>query len=160
MLKYLVTIGTIDWEESRKNEKNTVSDLKDLNFLPLDEKLNETCNELGLLDPMILLVGLANGKDLTATSVLFEWMETHIGENGDKPPDEFDWFDLCQIIKEHMKFTIVDESTKLNAQKTIAEYLHSKKKSLELTDKTVQASITPLSTREIKRFKRVFNKEF
>lgn len=134
--------------------------LNDLNFLPLDEKLKETCDELGLLDPMILLVGLANGKDLTATSLLFKWMENHISENGDEPPDEFDWFELCEIIKQHMQYCIVDESTKLNAQKTIAEYLHSKKKSLELTDKTVQASITDLSTKEIKRFQRVFNKEY
>ncbi len=137
-----------------------MEDLKDLNFLPLDEKLQTACDELGMLDPMILLVGLANGKDLTATSLLYQWMENHIQANGDEPPDEFDWFELQELIKENMKFTIVDESTKLNAQKTIAEYLHNKKKSVEVTDKTQQASITDLTRREVRRFNRVFNKEY
>ena len=59
-----------------------------------------------------------------------------------------------------MKFNIVDESTKLSAQKTIAEYLHSKKKTLEVTDNTQQVAITDLSRREIRRFKRIFNKEY
>ena len=137
-----------------------MEDLKDLNFLPLDEKLQTACDELGMLDPMILLVGLANGKDLTTTSLLYQWMENHIQANGDEPPDEFDWFELQELIKENMKFTIVDESTKLNAQKTIAEYLHNKKKSVEVTDKTQQASITDLTRREVRRFNRVFNKEY
>lgn len=134
--------------------------VKDLNFLPIDEKMKKTCEELGLYDPTILLVALANGRDLTEDSEVYRLLKEHEEEFGDEPPDEFQWVEFKDAIKRSLQFAPVSETTKFQSQRTLAEYLHNKKKSVEVTDKSQQAAITSLSSREVRRFKRIFNKEF
>lgn len=137
-----------------------MTDIKKHNFLPLDEKLQKTCNDLGLVDPIILLVGFANGRDLSKSSLLYQWILQHEEENGGEPPDEFEWLELVELIKDYARFLPIPNSQMLTAQRTLAEYMHNKKKSVEITDNTSIVESKPLSTREIRRFKRTFNKEF
>lgn len=138
-----------------------VSNLEEISLLQnFDEKLRRTCDDLNLLDPIVLLVGLANGKDLTNHSLLYQWVLNHEAENGEEPPDVFEWLELLELIKEHARFVPTTEGVKLQAQKTLAEYQHNKKKSIELTDKSVSTSSEPLKRSEVRRFERIFKNEY
>lgn len=125
-----------------------------------DDKLKKTCEKMNLLDPIVLLVGLANGKDLSSHSLLYEWILNHEANNGEDPPDQWDWLELVDLIKNHARFIPVDEKTKLQAQRTLAEYQHNKKKSIEITDNQKQEAVTKLTRMEIKRFERIFKHEY
>ena len=115
---------------------------------------------MNLLDPIVLLVGLANGKDLTSHFLLYEWIINHESANGEEPPDQWSWLELLDFIKNQARFIPVDEKTKLQAQRTLAEYQHNKRKSIKITDNSKSFEITPLKRSEIKRFERVFKNEY
>lgn len=125
-----------------------------------DKKLQKACEDLNLIDPIVLLVGLANGQDLTNESTIATWLKEHEEGNGDNPPGELEWLELVDMIKYYYTAMPIDEKTKLVAQKTLAEYQHSKKKSIEITDKSTIEPVGDLKTSEIKRFKRVFNRAY
>lgn len=136
------------------------NDVRAFNYLDLDERLQNTCDELGLYDPMILLVALANGKDLTGESLLYKRILEHEEANGEEPPDQDEWIAMAEQIKELNRYIPVDDKVKMQAQKTIAEYMHSKKKSVEITNNTAEVKVTNLKPSEIRRFARHFNKEY
>lgn len=125
-----------------------------------DDKLKKTIKGMNLLDPIVLLVGLANGKDLTCHSLIYEWVLNHESENGEEPPEEWEWLDLVEMVKEHSRFYPVEEKTRILAQKILAEYQHSKRRSIEITDNSAHIDTKPLTRREIKRFNRFFNNEY
>ena len=138
-----------------------MSNLEEIGLLHnFDEKLRRTCDDLNLLDPIVLLIGLANGKDLTAHSLIYEWILSHEANNGEEPPDVWEWTELVELLKNHARFIPVDEKTKLQAQRTLAEYQHNKKKSIEITDKSVSTKSEPLKRTEVKRFERIFKNEY
>lgn len=137
-----------------------MSNIQDFNFLPLNKKLKEVSDEFGFIDPVTLLQGLANGKDLRSHSLAIEWLLKHESENGVEPPDEWEWLEFVDLIKKELKFSIVSIETSKDAQKTLTEYLHSKKKSLDIKEEAPASSVEPLTNKDIRRFKRIFNREY
>ncbi len=130
------------------------------NFMQLSEQLKAVSDEYGFLDPVTLLQGLANGQDLRGHSLVYEWVLNHESENGDEPPDDWDWEELVQLIKDEHRFLPVDRNTSKDAAKVLLEYMHNKKKAVEVTDKTGNGEVAELTRTEAKRFMRVFNKEY
>ena len=134
---------------------------KDFNFLPLDNKLKKACREFNLVDPMILLIGRANGVDLSNQSAIYQRILLLEEEYTDAPPDPLDWLDLVAMIKDEFRYSPIPTSEAANAQKELAQYMHNKKKSVEFTDTNAEVVIVPdLTTKEAKRFKKAFNDEF
>lgn len=124
----------------------------------LTTKVEEVCKEHQLLDPTRLLIGLTNGVDLRKQSAIYKWLiafEEQFGEN--EAPDEIEFEQLKEIIKEEAKYAFVTLDQSLTAQKTLLEYMHPKKKSVDLTANVSSTAVTPLKASEIRRFKRKFD---
>ncbi len=130
------------------------------NFMQLDEQLQKVADEYGFIDPLTLLLGFANGEDLRGHSLVYQWILNHENINGDEPPDTFEWDELVELIKNEHRFLPVERAVSRDAAKTLLEYQHNKKKSVEITDKSASGEITELSRAEIKRFERVFKHEY
>lgn len=125
-----------------------------------DSKLRRILRKNKLRDPIELLILLSNGVDVSGNSVVYEWILQHERYNGDNPPGEAEWQDLVRLIKNHCRYEPVSVSTKLQAQKTLAEYEHNKRKSIEILDEKSTDTVTELSIREIKKFERYFKNEY
>ena len=130
------------------------------NFMELEEQLKELSEEYGFLDPLTLLMAFANGEDLRGHSLIYQKVLELENEFGDNPPDVWAWDDLVELIKADYRFLPVSRSTSEHAAKTILEYQHNKKKSVEVTDKTSKGEVSELSRLEIKRFDRVFKHDY
>jgi len=134
----------------------------DLNLLSLDEKLHGACKDLGLIDPMVLLVGLANGKDLSKESLVYE-MALNIQESIEIGEiDEFEILEFLEEVFKHCRWKPVEQTVQKDAQKAVVEYMHNKKKAVEITDKSTNkhGAPTDLTKREIRRFNRTFNNDY
>lgn len=121
---------------------------------------NEICEKEKLKNPVELLIGLANGVDLSKKSTVLEFVENLKNQYGDEMPDEFDYFDLIELIQDKYKFELVDINTQMSAQKTLVEYQHPKKKAVELTTKNEGSEISELTEREIEIFKKKFDAKY
>ena len=145
-------------------ENNSVSPVMSkahkYNFMNLNTQLKNLADEYGFLDPLSLLMGFANGQDLRGHSLVYQKVLEIEEEFGDAPPDTWEWDELIEMIKNDYRFLPVSRSTSEAASKTLLEYQHNKKKSVEVTDKSAKGEVTELSRTEVRRFLRVFNKEY
>lgn len=126
--------------------------------MSLADQVKEVCEAHKLLDPIELLTGLTNGIDLRKTSLVYEWILGFEEEAGEDPPDDFEWAQLKELVKAEFRFRPVDISESLSAQKVLMEYLHSKKKSVDMSITSTDATVKPLTPREVRLFKRKFNR--
>lgn len=126
----------------------------------IDQKIREICEKHEFIDPVELLVGLTNGVDLRKVSAVYSWLLSFEREYGDEEmPNALEWLHLKELIKTEAKFSMVSSSESLTAQKALIEYQHPKKKSIDVTaNVNANVCVNPLSTREIRRFKRKFEK--
>ena len=130
------------------------------NFLPLEQQLKEVSEEFNFIDPVTLLQGLANGVDLRGHSKAYLWVLDHEAQNGDEIPGVWEWEDLAELIKSEFRFLPIDKGTSLQASKVLIEYMHNKKKAVEVTDKTSSGEVTELTRNEIKRVQKIFKNEY
>lgn len=128
------------------------------NFNQLFEKVIE--RHENLKNPLELLVGLANGVDLSEKSLVYEFALKLKDEYGKDMPDEFDYAELIDLIIDTNKFQPIDVKDQLTAQKTLVEYQHPKRKSIEVTTTSEDGATTELNEDEIKLFWKKFNAEY
>ena len=126
----------------------------------IEDKITSFIEKNDLRDPVELLVGLTNGQDLTQNSSVYSWIsdfeETY---DEDQMLTPLQWLELKELIKSSCMFAPIPPALILQAQKTLIEYQHSKKKPEEPVSLNAAASIPdPLSPREISRFLRRLNK--
>lgn len=137
-----------------------MSKAQQFNFMQLDEQLKSLSEEYGFIDPVTLLQGFANGQDLRNHSLVYLKILEMENEFGDEPPDVWAWDELVELIKDHHRFLPVERGISKDAAKTLLEYMHNKKKAVEVTDKTSSGEVTELTKAEIRRFNRIFKNEY
>lgn len=146
------------------NENNSVrpimSKAQQFNFMNLQEQLKSLSDEYGFIDPVTLLQGFANGQDLRTHNIIYEMVLELESKYGDELPDVWDYDELIELIKNEYRFLPVERGISKDAAKTLLEYMHNKKKAVEVTDKSAGGSITDLTKAEIRRFERVFKNEY
>lgn len=126
--------------------------------MSFDRKIKEICNENGLIDPVELLTGLSNGVDLRKNGLVYAWLLDFEEEEGDDLPSLEDWFELKSLIKIECRRLPVSMAESLAAQKALIEYMHSKRKAIDITTSIKgEGVVTPLTLKEIKKFNRKFN---
>ena len=128
------------------------------NFNQLFEKVIK--RHKNLKNPLELLVGLANGVDLSSKSLVYEFALKLKAEYGNDLPDEFDYAELIDLITDTYRNEIISTKDQLQAQKTLVEYQHPKRKSVEVTTVSEDGATTPLNADEIKLFWDKFNAEY
>jgi len=137
-----------------------MSRAQQFNFMNLQEQLKSLSDEYGFIDPVTLLQGFANGQDLRSHNIIYEMVLDLEHKYGDKLPDVWDYDELIDLIKNEYRFLPVERGISKDAAKTLLEYMHNKKKALEVTDKSTVGAVGELSRAEIKRFERIFKNEY
>lgn len=125
------------------------------------EELRDLIHRGEAKDPIVFLESVMNGQDPRAFSGVYNLiMEIDSFTNGDLEPS--DWHELVDYAINHAKYQTVSLSESTNAAKTIAEYLHAKRKQIEKVDGSTggDGSAEPLTEEEIELFKEKFNDEF
>ena len=124
-------------------------------------ELRERIHKGDMKDPLVFLESIMSGLDPRKTSRIYKLI-MEIDEFSDGAPSKSDWGELTTYVMAFGKFEHVSIGQSINASKTIAEYMHAKRKQLEISDSssTLSNSFSPLTEEEIILFKATFNDEF
>jgi len=113
-------------------------------------------------DPLVFLESIMSGQDPRRLSSIYELiMEIDSFTNGELSKE--DWAEIVDHVNTRFKYHTVSMSESINAAKTIAEYLHPKRKQIDIGGNNTGAtdpSQQPLTAEEIELFKEKFNDEF
>jgi hypothetical protein len=112
-------------------------------------------------DPLIFLESLMSGFDPRQLSDLYELI-CEIDSFTDGNISKNDWDQIVNLVTSRYKFEPVDIQTSLTAGRTLAEYVHAKKKQVEVNGKNGDYSFTigNLTEDEIVVFREKFNEEY
>lgn len=113
-------------------------------------------------DPLVFLEAVMNGQDPRRLSSIYE-LVTEIDSFCDGDISKSDWHDIVDLVMNDFRYHTVTLSESITASKTLAEYLHAKRKQIELNggDPTIiSAHDDPLTEEEIMLFKETFNDDF
>lgn len=125
------------------------------------DELRDLINKGGAKDPLIFLEAIMNGQDPRGLSSTYELiMEIDSFTNGKL--EKSDWSELVDHVTSRFKYQPVTLNESSNAAKTLAEYLHAKRKQVEIHGNIngADVSASPLTEEEIALFKEKFNDEF
>lgn len=128
------------------------------NFNQLFDRITRENSKLK--SPLELLVGLANGYDLSEKSLVYELALKFKKEYGDNLPDEYDYDELLELIFDTYEYSTVSIKDQLAAQKTLVEYQHPKRKSVEVNTVGDAGAISALTAKEANLFWKKFNDKY
>lgn len=114
-----------------------------------------------LKDPLLFLESLMTGQDPRRLSSIYELIcEIDSFTDGDISKD--DWAEIVDHVTSRFKYHVVTVTESLTAARTLAEYIHPKKKHIEMnsTSSGAEAKLPALTEEEIELFKERFNDEF
>lgn len=120
------------------------------------------CEEIGAPKPFEFLMQVASGTDPRNTSLIYNMIEKLDNQNGEgNAPDDFDWMELVDVVREKYKGAKVSIGESQAATKLILEYTHSKKRQTDLNGASEgQQEIEKLTKSEIRMFTKKFNHEY
>ncbi len=124
--------------------------------------LRDLIHEGEAKDPLVFLEAVMNGQDPRRLSSIYELiMEIDAFTNGEL--SKGDWNEIVDHVMNRFKYHTVTLSESITASKTLAEYLHAKRKQVEVNGgNSGSASVqdNPLNEEEIELFKEKFNDDF
>ena len=125
------------------------------------EELRELIHKGEAADPLIFLESIMNGQDPRKFSGIYDLiMEIDSFSNGEI--EQSDWTEIVDYVINHARYSPVSLSESHSAAKTIAEYLHPKRKQIDMNTSSSEASgaAVPLAEEDIELFKEKFNDDF
>ncbi len=133
-----------------------------MSYQPLSvDDLRDLIHRKEATDPLVFLESVMNGQDPRRLSSIYELiLEIDSFTGGDIGSG--DWAEIVDHVSTRYKYHTVPMSDSMSAAKTIAEYLHPKRKQIELGGNNVGDDVasSPLTAEEIELFKEKFNEEF
>lgn len=126
------------------------------------EELRDLINKGQAQDPLIFLESIMNGQDPRKLSGIYK-LVCDIDDFSGSEPSRDDWYEIVEYVTSHLKYHHVSVGDSMSAAKTLSEYLHAKRKQVEVTGGAGQVADPaqhPLSEEEIELFKEKFNAEF
>ena len=125
------------------------------------DQLRSLINKGEASDPLVFLEAVMTGQDPRQHSRIYE-LVMEIEEFSDGQPSKEDWSEVVDFVITHCAYRIVNLSESQAAAKTLAEYIHPKRKQVEKTDANSGGSVShsPLSGEEVDLFLERFNDEF
>lgn len=128
--------------------------------MDIKEQIDEVCDANGISEPLSFLASLMAGKDPRSKSEIWDLIQVIEDENfGDAPSDE-QWSEVVKIVEKEYEQEPVDLMTSQKAANTLAEYRHSKRKSIELTTGGGNIEVPELTDKEFDMFEEWFNDQF
>lgn len=129
------------------------------NNLTIDQ-LRERIYKGEAKDPLVYLEAVMVGQDPTELSAIYD-LVVELDEFSDGEPSRSDWAEVLEMVTAKYKYRTTPASASLSAAKSLAEYLHPKRKQIDISETGGMVSATaPLTTEEILLFKETFNDEF
>lgn len=125
-----------------------------------ETKVQTLCSELKIPSPVEFLTRIMGGTDPRRVSSVYLKIKELESEYGTEPPDEYDWLDLVELIKQEYRGSIVEISKSQDAAKQLMEYMHPKRKAIEMTQVAQVVDSTKLTRREIKNLRKAFDLDF
>ncbi len=126
------------------------------------EDLRSLINKGEAKDPLVFLESIMNGQDPRRLSSIYELvMEIDNFTDGDL--SQGDWAEIVDHVSDRFHFHTVSLNESITASKTLAEYLHAKRKHVEIKDNSSGSGSVqdnPLTEEEIELFKEKFNDDF
>lgn len=125
------------------------------------DDMREMINKGEAKDPLIFLESVMSGQDPRRLSSIHELiLEIDAFSNGEISHE--DWAEIVDHVSTHYKYKTVSLAESTSAAKTLAEYLHAKRKHVEMSGGSTvdDGSSEPLTEDEIELFKEKFNDEF
>lgn len=123
------------------------------------DQFRELINKGQATDPLVYLESVMQGQDPRGLSEIYV-LANEINEWSDGAPDPDEWAELFNKIQKHAKFAIVSLSESTAAAKTLAEYVHAKRKSIENIDASATTKTEDLTEDEIRSFLEIYEGEF
>lgn len=124
------------------------------------EKVESLCKELGLPDPIGFLTQIMSGTDPRTVAQVYLKTMAMVEEYGDEPPDAWDWLELVEMIQESYRGSIVNIKQSQEAAKQLMEYMHPKRKAIEVTQEVKSVAAEKLSRLELRRLKKAFDLDY
>lgn len=124
------------------------------------EDLRDLINQGQAKDPLVFLESVMNGQDPRGLSDIYR-LVMEIQDFSDGAPSNHDWAEIVDLVISRYKYLTVSLNESTSAAKTLAEYLHAKKKTSEGNSGGPNSEhCSPLTEEEIELFKEKFNEEF
>jgi hypothetical protein len=111
-------------------------------------------------EPLEFLAKVMSGVDPRQRSELLKLIDTIEEENFGDPPDEEQWEAIKRTVSLYHEYQPVPLGLSTAAARTIAEYMHAKRKSLEISEHGAHAAVTPLEADELDLFEAWFHDQF
>lgn len=125
-----------------------------------ESQVKALCDELKIPSPVKFLTQIMGGTDPRRVSLVYQRILALEEQNGDEPPDEWDWLELVELIKQEYRGSIVEIGKSQDAAKQLMEYMHPKRKAVEVTQKSKGIPTGKLSRLEIKRLRKEFDLDY
>ena len=126
------------------------------------EQLRDLINKGEVNDPLVFLESIMNGQDPRKLSRIYELVCEIDDFKQDQVSNE-DWNELYDLVFNNYKYYTVSLADSIGASKTLAEYLHAKRKQVEVRGaegSSGDPANNPLTEEEIILFRERFNDEF
>lgn len=125
------------------------------------EDLRDLINKGEAGDPLVFLESVMNGQDPRRLSDIYN-LVMEIQDFSDGEPSSEDWAEIVDLVISRYRYHHVSLGESSQAAKTLAEYLHAKRKHVEMSGSRNggQSEVPPLTEEEIMLFKEKFNDEF
>jgi len=125
-----------------------------------ESKVRALCEELKIPDPVEFLTKIMGGTDPRRVSLVYLKIKALEEEYGNEPPDEFDWLDLVELIKDDYRGSIVEMAKSQDAAKQLLEYMHPKRKAVEKIETKAPVSDKPLTRQHIRLIRKRFDIDY
>lgn len=125
-----------------------------------ETQVKSLCEELKIPSPVEFLTQIMGGTDPRRVSLVYLKIKALEEEYGEQPPDEWDWHELIDLIKHEYRGSIVAIDKSQDAAKQLMEYMHPKRKAVEVTQKAAQVASGKLTKLEIRRLRKEFDLDY
>lgn len=111
-------------------------------------------------EPLGFLAAVMSGIDPRQQSEILQLVDTIEEENFGDPPDAEQWDMLKRIVHRLYKYQPVPLAMSAGAARSLAEYRHAKRKTIEIREGGAAAQVTDLTDAELDLFEAWFNDQY
>lgn len=112
-------------------------------------------------DPLLFLESIMSGQDPRELSKVYSLIMDIEEFLDGEPPSRNDWMEVVDLVSNTYKFRTVSASESVGAAKTLAEYLHAKRKQVDVNNGANGPDLVePLTEDDIDLFKEKFNDDY
>ncbi|PHS61205.1 MAG: hypothetical protein COB09_18630 [Thalassobium sp.] len=128
----------------------------------VEKKVFDMCEETGTPMPLEFLATIMSGRDPRRNSNIYthlKLIQDHYQD--DAPPSHSHyWEDLVYMIENEYEEAPVTLQESQAAAKQIAEYVHSKKRNVQVSGELTVQKVQPLTSKEVRLFQKKFDSRY